>query len=141
MGTDTPAGGGEIKPDIKVEDKNNNSSGRNNFRRSNNNTTIKKERFLGANPSLQGYVFESKPTRSQQVENFRVVDETIKAKIGADFDSFVLESLEKDAKTLPTKPTAPTANPTTNKIDEIKWWSTKCCTASILLASKQSTIK
>ena len=120
MGTDTPAGGGEIKPDIKVEDKNNNSSGRSNFRRSNNNTTVKKERFLGANPSLQGYVFESKPTRSQQVENFRVVDETIKAKIGADFDSFVLESLEKDAKTLPTKPTAPTADPTTNKIGEIE---------------------
>ena len=65
MGTDTPAGGGESKPDIKVEDKNNNNSGRTNFRRSNNNNTIKKERFLGANPSLQGYVFESKPRGTQ----------------------------------------------------------------------------
>lgn len=48
MGTDTPAAGGEIKPDVKVKDKNNNYSGRSNFRRNNNNNnnTIKKEKFF-----------------------------------------------------------------------------------------------
>lgn len=61
------------------------------------------------------------------MENFRKVDNTIKAKIGADFDPYVLESLEKEAATLPEEPTAPTPDETTKKIDEIEMikWKTR----------------
>ena len=116
MGADTPAEGGEIKPDVKVEDKNNNNNrGRNNFRR--NNNVNKTEKFMGAHPALQGYVFEPKRIRSEQVDNFEKVDEIIKAKVGADFDSYVLESLEKDTETFPNEPTEPSA--TNGAIGEI----------------------
>ena len=99
MGTDTPAAGGETK--IKNED-NKVHSGRNNSRRTNN--YIKKEKFLGSHPSLQGHVFEAKRNRSEQVANYRNVDEIIKAQIGADSDPYVLESLEKESITLPSEP-------------------------------------
>ena len=103
MSTDTPAVGGDDKPNVKIEG-NRNQGGRSNVRR--NNNYIKKEKFLGAHPSLQGHVFEAKRNRSEQVANYRNVDETIKAQIGADYDPYVLESLEKDTMTLPDEPTA-----------------------------------
>ena len=100
MSADTPAAGGENK--VKNED-NKVHAGRHNGRR--NNNYIKKEKFLGAHPSLQGHVFEAKHNRSEQVANYRSVDDIIKAQIGADYDPFVLESLEKEAITLPPEPT------------------------------------
>ena len=97
MGADTPAEGGENKHKIKSEDNNvPSNAGRSNFRRNNNNNTVRKEKFTGAHPDLQGHVFEAKRTRTEQVDNFQKVDETIKAKLGADYDPFVLESIEKD---------------------------------------------
>ena len=103
MSTDTPAGGGDDKPNIKVEANNKNQGCRNNIRR--NNNYVRKEKFMGAHPSLQGHVFEAKRNRSDQVANYRIVDETIKAQIGADYDPYVLESLEKDTITMPPEPT------------------------------------
>jgi len=111
MGADTPAEGGESKPKIKSEDNNvPSNAGRNNFRRNNNTSTVRKEKFTGAHADLQGHVFEAKRSRSEQVSNFRKVDELIKAKVGTEFDPFVLESLEKDTMTKPPEPTAVTAN-------------------------------
>ena len=111
MGTDTPAAGGETK--IKQED-NRVHGGRNNIRRNNNNYT-KKEKFLGAHPSLQGHVFEAKHRKSDQVSNYKTVDDIIKAQIGADSDPYVLESLEKESLTLPPEP-----SPVYNKDDKGK---------------------
>ena len=101
MSTDTPAAGGETK--IKNED-NKVHSGRNNNRRNNNNNFNKTVKFVGAHPSLQGHVFETKRNRSEQVTNYNKVDEIIKAQIGVTSDPYVLESLEKDAITLPSEP-------------------------------------
>ena len=100
MSADIPAGGGDTKPNIKVEG-NKNQGGRNNIRRN----YIKKEKFLGASPSLQGHVFEAKRNRSEQVSNYRTVDDIIKAQVGADCDPYVLESLEKETLTVPDEPT------------------------------------
>ena len=72
MSADTPAAGGENK--VKNED-NKVHAGRHNGRR--NNNYIKKEKFLGAHPSLQGHVFEAKHNRSEQVANYRSVDDII----------------------------------------------------------------
>ena len=102
MSADIPAGGGENKPNIKTEGNNNEQHGG----RSNNRRNFpKKEKFLGASPSLQGHVFEAKRSRSEQVANYRDVDDTIKSQIGADSDPYVLESLEKETLTLPPEPT------------------------------------
>ena len=118
MGADTPAEGGENKPKIKIEDDNvPSNAGRNNFRRNNNGNTVRKDKFTGAHPSLQGHVFEAKRTRTEQVDNFRKVDEIIKAKLGSDYDPFVLESIEKDAEVKPPEPTAPTAGSWQNQWD------------------------
>ena len=103
MGADTPAVGGETKPVGKNDGKpNNHHGGRNNVNRHDN--YIKKEKFLGANPNLRGHVFEAKRNRSEQVANFTNVDNIIKAQIGTECDPFVLESLEKEADTLPSEP-------------------------------------
>ena len=100
MSAETPAAGGENKPNIKVGGNKQQQGGRNNIRRN----FIKKEKFLGASPSLQGQVFEAKRTRSEQVDNYRTVNEIIKAQIGAESDPYDLESLEKDTLTLPSEP-------------------------------------
>ena len=63
-----------------------------------------KEKFLGADPNLCGQVFEAKRNRSDQVANFNLVDELIKAQVGAECDPFVLESLEKETLSLPAEP-------------------------------------
>ena len=103
MGTDTPAAGGEQKPLVKNEGKPPHHGGRNNANR--NNNYVKKERFLGADPDLSGKVFEVKRVRSEQVANFKAVDDIIKAQVGAEYDPLVLESLEKEAFTAPSEPT------------------------------------
>ena len=120
MGADTPAEGGENKSNVKVDGNNAQvNAGRNNIRR---NNPIKKEKFLGAHPSLQGHVFEAERVRSEQIENFQKVNEIIKAKIGADYDPLVPESLEKEATTLPTEPTPVTkkAADGTESMDDIE---------------------
>ena len=103
MGADTPAVGGETKPVVKNDSKPiNHHSGRNNANRRDN--YIKKEKFLGADPNLRGHVFEAKRNRSEQVANFTIVDDIIKAQVGTECDPFVLESLEKEKNTLPSEP-------------------------------------
>ena len=103
MGTDTPAAGGEQKPVVKNEGKPRYHGGRNNANR--NNNYVKKERFLGADPDLSGKVFEAKRIRSEQVANFKTVDDIIKAQVGTEYDPLVLESLEKEVFTAPSEPT------------------------------------
>jgi len=61
MSANTPDAGGENKPTVKNENKPSTNSGR----RGNNNSHqrddyAKKEKFLGADPNLQGFVFEAK---------------------------------------------------------------------------------
>ena len=78
MGADTPTEVGEPKPVVKSEGRSNNQhSGRNNANRRDN--YIKKEKFLGADHDLRGYVFGDKRNRSEQVTNFTTVNEIIKA--------------------------------------------------------------
>ena len=102
MGTEAPAGGGDNKPEIKSEK---DGAGGKNRRGGNNNHPRfpKKEKFLGADPDLQGFVFESS-SRGQQITNFVTVDTRIKSLIGQGCDPFVLESIEKMQATLPDEP-------------------------------------
>ncbi len=81
MGADTPAEGGDNKPTIKIKNK----SGA--FRRGSNKPGqcgdyIKKEKFLGSDLNLQGFIFEAKRLRSKQVANFERFDERIRMQIG-----------------------------------------------------------
>ena len=105
MSTDKPAAaGGHVKPVVG------NDGGKppsRNRRDNNNNNYVKKERFLGADPNLRGHVFEAKRNRSEQVANFKAVDDIIKSQVGTEYDPFVLESLEKDQITLPKEPDLP----------------------------------
>ena len=128
MGAETPAaGGGDVKPVIKNDDK---PAGRNNNRRDNNYN--KKEKFLGADPNLRGHVFEAKRNRSGQVANFKIVNDIIKAQVGVEYDPYVLESLDTEVLVLPNEPNAPTKVTTGtgddavtayNELDKIKWKS------------------
>ena len=103
MGAKTPAASGnDVKPAVKNDGK---PSGRNNNRRDNNYN--KKEKFLGADPNLRGHVFEAKRNRSEQVANFKVVDDIIRAQVGTECDPYVLESLDTETLTLPDEPDAP----------------------------------
>ena len=103
MGADTPAEGGENKPTIKVEKTT--SGRRGNNKPARRGEFLRKEKFMGANPNLQGYVFEPKNSRTSQVANFERVDERIRMQIGADFHHCVLESIETGTKVLPPEPT------------------------------------
>ena len=103
MGTDTPAEGGDNKPTIKSENKSST------FKRGNNrpgrrDEYIKKEKFLGADPNLQGFIFEAKRLRAEQVANFERGDERIRTQIGIKYHLNVLESIEMGTKVLPTEP-------------------------------------
>ena len=65
MSANTPAAGGEDKPVIN----NDNKPNVNQARRGNNNSHrcdghIKKDKFMGVDPNLQGYVFEAKNSRA-----------------------------------------------------------------------------
>jgi hypothetical protein len=122
MGTEHPAEGGEKKPVIK----NDNSNG--GFYRHNNNNFhqkekfVKKEKFMGAHPDLQGFVFEANTIRSNQIANFATVDTRIKAVIGQQFDPFVLESIEKLIVTVPPEPTIATEpDGSISRMEEIKY--------------------
>ena len=82
MGTETPAEGGEKKHAIKNEG----GIAAGNLRHGNYNNSnkrfVKKEKFLGADPDLQGFVFEAVGNRAQQITNFTTIDTHIKAIIG-----------------------------------------------------------
>ena len=77
MGTDHPAEGGERKPAARNETGNAGSG----FNRRNNYNTqnkfIKKDKFMGAHPDLQGFVFEANAIRSTHITNFTNVDTRI----------------------------------------------------------------
>ena len=128
MGAETPAASGnDVKPAVKIDGK---PSGRNNNRRDNNYN--KKEKFLGADPNLRGHVFEAKRNRSEQVANFKVVDDIIRAQVGTECDPYVLESLDTETLTLPDEPDAPKKitigtgedeKKVYDEIDKIKWKS------------------
>ena len=105
MGADTLAEGGGSKPNIKAE----NILAINNGRRGNNNSHrrddyAKKEKFMGADPNLQGFVFEARRSRVEQVANFEKVDTRIKTQIGMECHLLVLESIEKGKKIMPDEP-------------------------------------
>ena len=101
MGADTPAGGGETKPVIKNDKPQSYNRGNNNAQR---RDYIKKEKFLGADPDLRGYVFEAKGTRAQQIANFERVDTIIKNQIGKEYHILVLQSIEDGALKLSPEP-------------------------------------
>ena len=88
MGADSPVVGGEEKPIIKTEGKSTYHHGGRNNTSHRNNCVQRKEKFLGADPNLRGQVFEAKRNRSDQVANFNLVDELIKAQVGSDSASF-----------------------------------------------------
>ena len=129
MSADTPVAGGEEKPDVKTGGNKSpfqhHGARNNNHRRDN---YPKKEKFLGADPKLSGKVFEAKQNQSEQVTNFNLVNEIIKAQVGTECDPFVLESLEKEVVTLPSEPTANTTkdkdgNDTISEVDKMKFKS------------------
>ena len=49
-------------------------------------------------------MFEAKSNRSDQVANFKTVDDLIKARVGTEYDPFVLKSLEQDSIAGPPEP-------------------------------------
>ena len=82
MGTETPAAGGDNQPKSEPT-----PAASHHGRRVSNNyhrrvDYAKKEKFLGADPNLQGSVFEARRLRAYQVANFEKVDALIKSKIG-----------------------------------------------------------
>eukprot|EP00956_Cyclotella_meneghiniana_P012789 scaffold18188_cov20-Cyclotella_meneghiniana.AAC.1 len=134
MGTDTPPDDVEKKPVIKNDAPGGGYDGHRRSRyRNNHNAYVKKEKFMGAHPDLQGFVFEAKQNRTDQVTNFTRVDERIRAHVGSKFDSAVLESIENMSLTLPAEPTAPKLDKDgkLSPIDNIKYsteyksWTTR----------------
>ena len=103
MGADnlTTDEGGDKKPELKSEDGNNHQ---NNGRPRHNKQFARKEKFMGAHPSLQGYVFTACTTRASQALQFTKTDERIKALIGSEKDHHVLMSIEKGTQCLPPEP-------------------------------------
>ena len=93
MGAETPTAGGDTKPVVKHEGRPPYHGGRNNANKNNNYNYNAREKFLGADANLRGKIFEAKRTRSEQVVNFKIVDNLIKAQVGTECDPFVLESL------------------------------------------------
>ena len=77
MGTATPSEGGEEKPVIRNEAgvAGNALYHQNNLNKK--NKFIKKDKFMGAHPGLQGFVFEANAIRSTQITNFSNVDTNI----------------------------------------------------------------
>ncbi len=122
MGADTPAGGGDQKPAVKAENNNSNDSNRGG-KRPGKKGFVKKQRFLGADPNLQGFVFEARHNRLSQVANFERVDERIRDQIGAEYHPNVLESIETGSLVLPNEPSLATsgANNTSTEQDKMKF--------------------
>ena len=79
----------------------------------------KKEKFQGAHPDLSGYVFETAPSRTNQVANFSRVDERIRSLVGQNYDPYVLESIESRGVVLPPEPTLDTVGDA--RVNEIKY--------------------
>ena len=83
---------------------------------------MKKEKFMGAHPDLQGFVFEAGSTRTNQISKFTTVDTRIRALIGQQFDPMVLESIEKMTVTVPPEPNIVTeSDGSVLKMEEIKY--------------------
>ena len=119
MGTGTPAEGGEGKPALKAEGIGGVGSNRKNRHQ---NNVMKKEKFMGAHPDLQGFVFEAGSTRTNQIAKFTTVDTRIRALIGQQFDPMVLESIEKMTVTVPPEPNIVTeSDGSVSKMEEIKY--------------------
>ena len=121
MGTDTPtpAEGGDSKQ--KAENKPSIVKRGHNKAR-NRNEYVKKEKFLGADPNLQGYTFVAMKSRAEQVANFEKVDTRIKDQIGQEYHAMVLQSLEDEKVVTPTEPTPIVENDGTMKRgNEIKY--------------------
>ena len=122
MSAAIPAAGGVAKPAANGDGRP--VGGKAAGRKHQQHAFVKKEKFLGADQDLQGFVFETKTTRSQQITNFRNVDERIRDQVGAKFDEYVLETLERMKVTLPPEPTPVTqADGTIAKIEELKFKS------------------
>ena len=69
-------------------------------------------------------MFEAKYNQSEQVVNFTTVNDIIKAHVGTECDPFILESLEKEVKSLPEEPAAVTKEDgVMTKIEEMKFKS------------------
>ena len=99
MGANTPAAGGEQKPVVNHEGRPSYHGGCNNANRNTNNSNYNtREKLLGANSNLRGEVFKARHNRSEQVANFKSVDDLIKAQVGTEYDPFLLESLGQDSK-------------------------------------------
>ena len=82
MGADTSTAGGEAKPVMKHKGRPPYHGGCNTVNRNNNNTYNNREEFLGLDTDLHGKVFEAKRNQSEQVANFKTVDDLIKAQVG-----------------------------------------------------------
>ena len=83
---------------------------------------MKKEKFMGAHPDLQGFVFEAGSTRTNQIAKFTTVDTCMRALIGQQFDPMVLESIEKMTVTVPPEPNIVTeSDGSVSKMEEIKY--------------------
>ena len=101
MGAETPAEGRETKPVVKSKDRSRNQHGGHNNANRRDNNIHKKEKFVGADPSLCGHVFEATRNQSEQVSNFTDVDYFVKAQVRTECDPFVLESLEREVESDP----------------------------------------
>ena len=104
MGTDTPAAGGETKPVVKHKDRPPYHGGRNNANKNNNYNYNAREKFLGADANLRGNISKAKRTWSEQVANFKIVDDLIKAQVGTEYNPFVFEFLEQVSIAVPPEP-------------------------------------
>ena len=120
MGVKSTAEGGEKKTVVKHEGPLYNlQSGQHNANCRGNH--IKKEKFLVADPDLHRHVFKAKRNRSEQVADFTTVNNIIKAQVGSECDTFVLQYLEQEAESGPKEP-APVSNEdgATTKTKEMK---------------------
>ena len=124
MGTDTPVEGGERKPVVRQEGNDGFHRNKNKFRK-----FAKKERFMGTHPDLQGFLFETGTSRTNQIANFtnqianfNTVDTRIRAIVGQSFEPQVLESIEKMTVVMPPEPTI-IAEPdgSVSRVEEIKY--------------------
>ena len=93
MGANTPAAGEKQEPSVKHKGRPTYHEGRNNVNRNNNYDTRK---ILGADLNLCWKAVWAKRNRSEQVANFKTINNLIKAQLGTECNPFVLESLEKD---------------------------------------------
>ena len=119
MGTGTPAGGGEGKPALKAEGTGEVGSNRKNRHQ---NNVMKKEKFMGAHPDLQEFVFEAGSTRTNQISKFTTMNTRIRVLIGQQFDPMVLESIEKMAVSIPPEPSiVMESDGSVSKMEEIKY--------------------